>query len=73
MSKQDTIQKKCVHHWIIEAPEGRTSFGKCRFCGMVKEFFNDLSDPFLLDNAASSGDKFENTPDTSKHPSYPFT
>ena len=73
MSKHDMIQKKCVHHWIIEAPEGRTSFGKCRFCGMVKEFYNDLSDPYLLDNAASGGDKLTNSQDKPKLLSYPFT
>ena len=29
---------KCCHHWIIEAPQGPTSKGVCRFCGEEKEF-----------------------------------
>jgi hypothetical protein len=34
--------EKCVHYWIIEPPHGPTSKGRCRYCGTVAEFFNDL-------------------------------
>lgn len=30
----------CRHHWIIEAPNGATSSGRCRVCGMVRDFSN---------------------------------
>ena len=73
MSEHDTVQEKCVHHWIIEAPDGRTSFGKCRFCGEIKEFFNDLTDPFLTNEASSAGDKVLDGHDKQKTLSYPFT
>ena len=73
MSEQDTTQKKCVHHWVIEAPDGRTSFGKCRYCGQVKEFYNDLSDPFLTNDASSVGEKALDSPDKQKTLSYPFS
>lgn len=31
---------RCVHHWIIEAPNGRESSGKCKRCGKHKDFAN---------------------------------
>jgi hypothetical protein len=30
----------CVHHWIIEAPNGRESTGRCKRCGIEKAFTN---------------------------------
>ena len=30
----------CVHHWIIGNPEGPTSMGICKICGVDKEFAN---------------------------------
>ena len=32
----------CCHHWMIEAPNGPTSFGTCRSCGEVREFKNSV-------------------------------
>ncbi len=31
---------QCAHHWIIEAPDGPRSKGKCQLCGEEKEFSN---------------------------------
>jgi hypothetical protein len=42
MSETAVQREKCVHHWIIESPHGPTSQGRCRYCGAVAEFFNDL-------------------------------
>lgn len=28
----------CVHWWMIEAPDGETSEGRCRRCGELKMF-----------------------------------
>ncbi|MFO8009882.1 MAG: hypothetical protein R6U89_03620 [Dehalococcoidia bacterium] len=33
---------ECVHHWLIEPPEGPVSKGVCLKCGEVKEFNNYL-------------------------------
>lgn len=30
----------CVHHWIIETPNGRESGGTCKRCGATKSFSN---------------------------------
>ena len=48
MLKQKTIEKKaskerhCIHYWIIDFPDGPVSAGKCKRCGMVKNFYNCL-------------------------------
>jgi hypothetical protein len=34
----------CRHHWILEAPEARTSHGECLLCKARREFPNYLSD-----------------------------
>ena len=30
----------CRHHWVIEAPDGPVSHGKCRLCGETQAFKN---------------------------------
>ena len=30
----------CVHHWLIEAPNGRESTGVCKRCGKKRSFAN---------------------------------
>ena len=41
-------QQNCKHHWIIEPPGSHISYGKCKRCGKVDEFYNtytsDLAD-----------------------------
>ncbi|MCK9485165.1 MAG: hypothetical protein M0R73_00430 [Dehalococcoidia bacterium] len=32
--------RNCVHHWIIETPNGRESGGVCKRCGAHKSFSN---------------------------------
>ena len=34
----------CRHHWIIEAPSGPVSKGRCKLCGELKEFSNAAMD-----------------------------
>jgi hypothetical protein len=34
-------KEQCVHHWLIDGDNSETSQGKCKICGMVKEFIND--------------------------------
>ena len=33
-------KKACVHHWQIEAPNGRESRGVCKRCGSKRNFAN---------------------------------
>lgn len=39
-TSNETDGPTCRHHWIIEAPNGATSRGACRVCGMVRDFSN---------------------------------
>mgnify|MGYP001214118097 CR=1 FL=1 len=32
--------KKCIHHWLIETPNGRESRGVCKNCGRKRAFAN---------------------------------
>ena len=41
------LREQCKHHWIIDAAEGRTSFGRCKYCGLVKVFSNSIQNPFI--------------------------
>ena len=48
-------EASCSHHWVIESPNGPTSWGVCKYCGARKEFNNHL--PFSSwdeDRAAAS-------------------
>ncbi len=37
--RQET-EEKCHHFWAIEAANGPTSVGVCKYCGQRKEFLN---------------------------------
>ena len=34
----------CIHHWLIDPPDGPTSLGICKYCADVREFPNSLDD-----------------------------
>lgn len=51
-----TAQISCAHYWIIDSPGGPTSFGICKHCGEVKEFYNDWKNPFIKEDRPSDGD-----------------
>jgi hypothetical protein len=34
------IRGTCVHHWVIDAPSGRESSGRCKRCGATRNFAN---------------------------------
>ena len=44
MSGQPAANKthtgNCVHHWVIDAPNGRASKGVCKRCGKARSFVN---------------------------------
>ena len=54
MLESKSKQKQCAHHWIIDFPDGPTSFGKCKLCGATAEFTNDLQD--VLDKRKHSSE-----------------
>ena len=35
---------ECVHHWMIEAAQGKLSQGRCRKCHAMKKFDNSISE-----------------------------
>jgi len=37
---------QCQHHWLIESPQGATSWGTCKHCGARREFSNAAPDAF---------------------------
>jgi hypothetical protein len=45
----------CRHHWIIEAPRGALSTGRCKLCGQERQFRNSASDYIWDDDSSSSG------------------
>lgn len=34
----------CRHHWVIDTPNGAVSGGKCKRCGVDKQFRNSSED-----------------------------
>lgn len=32
----------CMHYWLIESPNGPTSVGTCKLCGIEREFRNSI-------------------------------
>jgi hypothetical protein len=51
-----TEETQCVHHWIIESADGPVSIGKCKHCGMVKEFYNNLKEVINIDKKSPDED-----------------
>lgn len=44
----------CVHHWVIETPQGATSLGRCKLCGEIREFRNSAADTLWEGDPMSS-------------------
>lgn len=61
MSEIAVKSKKCMHHWIIESPDGPISIGHCKYCGAVAEFFNDIKGS--MKNMESSTERAEGASD----------
>lgn len=32
----------CIHHWLIDTPDGPTTHAQCKLCGAKKEFVSGL-------------------------------
>jgi len=33
-------KKACIHHWVLESPNGSVSKGVCKKCGSERDYFN---------------------------------
>ncbi len=42
MSEEIVIDSDCTHHWMIGRPNGPTSMGTCKICGLEQEFKNSI-------------------------------
>ena len=42
IDKKEIADITCAHHWKINDPDGPTSHGTCKKCGIEKEFTNYL-------------------------------
>ena len=38
----EAVTEGCVHHWVIDPPNGAVSKGRCKACGEEKEFRNSF-------------------------------
>jgi len=52
VKKEQAVE--CHHHWIIEPTSGPISYGKCRICGVKKEFKNYLEETPWSERASPS-------------------
>jgi hypothetical protein len=51
MDESTLEHTNCGHHWVIDKAEGPTSSGRCKNCGMTKEFLNSI-DAVIENNEA---------------------
>ncbi len=42
MSEEIVTDSDCIHHWMIGRPNGPTSMGTCKICGLTQEFKNSI-------------------------------
>lgn len=49
----ETDQSLCQHHWVIETPNGSLSNGRCKLCGVARDFRNSSED-LMWDNDSFS-------------------
>ncbi len=40
--EQEESVSDCVHHWMIDSPNGPVSRGTCKVCGESSEFKNSI-------------------------------
>ena len=38
-----TIDEECIHHWLLDQPNGPMSSALCKLCGVTEEFPNSLA------------------------------
>ena len=48
--RENKVATPCVHHWLIETPDGPVSKGVCKYCRAEKYFDNILQDRFSTES-----------------------
>jgi len=43
-SHTNQLHNECRHHWVIEMPNGPVSHGRCKACGLERDFYNNPED-----------------------------
>lgn len=64
----DTLTENCVHHWVLGLPEDDVVKGRCKRCGMQREYpasVEGASRQGVYDEAASLNKTVELLPDNS--------
>lgn len=39
---QGILPQQCTHFWVIDPPNGPTSYGMCKLCGRKQQFRNSI-------------------------------
>jgi hypothetical protein len=39
---KEAKEEPCAHYWVIEYANGPVSTGRCKHCGLTKNFYNSL-------------------------------
>jgi len=57
MSKAEALQvvDVCVHHWVLDPPRGELTPGRCKKCGLEREFTGETSYRIGRGSAARGG------------------
>jgi hypothetical protein len=45
-AKRQVDGSACHHYWLIEIAKGPKSRGRCKYCGVKREFINYLTDDY---------------------------
>lgn len=62
----DTATENCVHHWVLATPEADVVRGRCKRCGMQREYpasVEGASRQGMYDEAASLNKSVELLPE----------
>ena len=62
----ETLTENCVHHWVLSAPEDDIVRGKCKRCGLLREYpasGEGASRQGVYDEAASLSKSVDLLPD----------
>jgi hypothetical protein len=70
----DSLTDNCVHHWVLGLPEDDVVKGRCKRCGLTREYpasVEGASRQGVYDEAASLNKTVELLPDTGSGGGFP--
>jgi hypothetical protein len=71
---RETLMKNCVHHWVLGLPEDDVVRGRCKRCGLTREYpasVEGASRQGVYDEAASLSKTVQLLPDNGSSGSLP--